>query len=70
MDIPLLGGLFGTTRTMEGDSELFLFLTPWVVETDEDADRIRESVERGTDLLRELAPIRRLVLPPPDTIRR
>ncbi|MCI0432563.1 MAG: hypothetical protein L0271_02780 [Gemmatimonadetes bacterium] len=69
MDIPLLGGLFGTTRTTEGDSELFLFLTPYVVETDEDADRIREGIENRSDLIRKLAPIAPLILPQPDTIR-
>jgi general secretion pathway protein D len=69
MSIPIVGGLFGTTRTMEGNSELFLFLTPYVVETDEDADRIREGVEDRTELLRRLAPIGPLILPRPDTIR-
>jgi hypothetical protein len=54
---------------MEGNSELFLFLTPYVVETDEDADRIREGVEDRTELLRRLAPIGPLILPRPDTIR-
>jgi general secretion pathway protein D len=64
MDVPLIGGLFGTTRTSQGTSELFLFLTPRVVETDEDADAIREGVETETELLPGLGPIRPLLIPP------
>lgn len=35
-DIPLLGALFGSTRTRSTDTELFLFITPTIIETDED----------------------------------
>lgn len=72
-DIPLLGYLFGTTRENVGHSELFLFLTPHIVYTDEDADRLKREIEQNADLLGPLAPIQPLVPPaprtvPPDTI--
>ena len=72
-DIPLLGLLFGSTRERVTNSELFLFLTPFVVANDEDADRLRLEIEGNAILLKELVPIRSL-LPPalqtlvPDTI--
>jgi general secretion pathway protein D len=69
-DIPLLGFLFGTTRETTGNSELFLFLTPHIVANDEDADRMKDEIERNVDLLRPLTPITPLIPPvmPPDTI--
>jgi general secretion pathway protein D len=70
-DIPLLGALFGSTHAIDGNSELFLFLTPHIVETDEDADHIREGVESSGRIQRELGPIRSVIPPkrptPPDT---
>ena len=53
IDIPLLGALFGTTRVNTSNAELFLFLTPHVVQTDEDLDRLREGLERRLDLVRK-----------------
>ncbi|MFP4623675.1 MAG: type II secretion system protein GspD, partial [Gemmatimonadota bacterium] len=70
-DIPVLGYLFGTTRDHRIQSELFLFLTPHIVETDGDVDRIRGAIEGRTELLPaipapllepEPAPV------PPDTV--
>jgi general secretion pathway protein D len=71
-DIPLIGWLFGGLRTNQVSSELFLFLTPHIVETDADADRIRREIEQNAPQLRKIAPIRPLVTPiqRPDTIRR
>jgi type II secretory pathway component GspD/PulD (secretin) len=60
-DIPLLGILFRSTRESNTQSELFLFLTPHIIETDEDADRIRHGVETGTELLG--TPGKRSILP-------
>ncbi len=75
-DIPLLGYLFGTTRDRRIQSELFLFLTPHIVETDEDADRIRDAIEGRTDMLPaipdpllEPGPIPDPLPVPPDTTR-
>ncbi|MGQ0813172.1 MAG: type II secretion system protein GspD [Gemmatimonadota bacterium] len=62
-EIPLIGALFGTTRISDRNSELFLFLTPHVVETDEDADRLRDGAEHRDGLMRELSPIKPLLTP-------
>jgi type II secretory pathway component GspD/PulD (secretin) len=71
-DIPYLGALFGTTRISTGNSELFLFLTPHIVMSDEDADRIKLEIERNAELLEPLTPITPLIPPavrfPPDTM--
>lgn len=84
-DIPVLGYLFGTTREMVSNAELFLFLTPYVVATDEDEVRLRQTLEENAEMLQELLPIETLLPPavkilapdsilpdtiPPDTIRR
>ena len=37
--IPLLGGLFGSADRRTSETELYLFLTPTILRTDEDADR-------------------------------
>lgn len=80
-DIPVLGFLFGTTRHADASSELFLFLTPHIVESDEDADRLKREIEANARLLEPLTPIlplippallpdtMRLRIPPPDTMR-
>jgi type II secretory pathway component GspD/PulD (secretin) len=72
-DIPLLGYLFGSTRETVGNAELFLFLTPHIVATDEDADRMKDEIERNVDLLAPLTPVRPIIPPanrhiPPGTI--
>ncbi len=36
--IPLLGGLFGSASRVESETELFLFLTPRILRTDEDVE--------------------------------
>jgi general secretion pathway protein D len=51
-DIPLLGNLFKSSSRETTESELFLFVTPHIVATDEDADRIREEIGQGAELLR------------------
>ena len=62
-DIPVLGFLFGRTTESTVNSELFLFLTPYVVASDEDAERLRLEIEGNRDLLQQLLPIRS-ILPP------
>jgi len=44
--LPWIGGLFGSTRSTTTNSELFLFLTPHIVASDDDLDRIRDAVEQ------------------------
>jgi len=72
-DIPILGYLFGTTRETTLNSELFLFITPYIVATDDDADRVREEIENRTELLKGVVPIEpitpRVIRISPDTIR-
>jgi general secretion pathway protein D len=55
MDLPLIGRLFGSTTLTTTNSELFLFLTPHIVQTDDDADRVRQEMEaRSPTVTREL----------------
>jgi type II secretory pathway component GspD/PulD (secretin) len=73
-DIPLLGYLFGSTRENERNVELFIFLTPHIVMSDEDADRIKRELENNAELLQPLVPVRSIIPPVirpirPDTIR-
>ena len=51
VSIPFLGGLFGTTHNTTSNSELFLFLTPHVVTSDEDLEDLREGIGRRLELL-------------------
>ena len=72
-DIPVLGVLFGSTRVDNIQSELFLFLTPHIVTSDVDADRVRQEIELNSKLLDAIRPIRPLVRPiirPDSTERR
>lgn len=62
-DIPVLGALFGFTRNNTFRSELFLFLTPHIIKTDEDAERIRARVE-ATELAGPQLPSQPLLLAP------
>lgn len=38
--IPIIGGLFGTSTRKSNATELYLFLTPRILRTDEDAERV------------------------------
>lgn len=50
--IPFIGGLlFGNTQKSAAVSELYLFLTPHIVSSDEDIDRLREAVRNGSEIL-------------------
>jgi len=61
--IPLIGALFGRTQNTTVNSELFLFLTPHLVQSDADADRVRQEIEQNAELLQRLAPIPPLIRP-------
>lgn len=66
--IPLIGGLlFGNTQNHTEASELFLFLTPHVVSTDEDIDRLRNEVQNGNELLMDV-PVTGRIHPKADTL--
>jgi len=66
-DIPLLGGLFGGTKTRTTETELFLFITPTILMDDQAADDATR--ERMPNLLKRELPDR---VPasdvPPDTL--
>jgi len=72
-DIPIIGFLFGSTQETTTNSELFLFLTPYIVASDADADRIREEIENRGGLLKDVVPVKplvpRTIRIPPDTSR-
>lgn len=40
--IPILGGLFGGTSESSSSTEVYIFLTPRLIKTDEDADRLTQ----------------------------
>jgi general secretion pathway protein D len=66
--IPLFGPLiFGRTTRNDETSELFLFLTPHVIFSDEDVDKLRDAVKEGSDLLKQVETGPRIV-PKTDTI--
>ena len=64
--LPFVGGLFGNTKRSTRTTELFLFLTPHIVSSDEDIDRLREQVRSGTPLLRNV-PVEGRLGPKADT---
>jgi type II secretory pathway component GspD/PulD (secretin) len=47
--IPLLGGLFGRQSRNTTETELFIFLTPRVIRTDEDAQRLTDPMRKRAD---------------------
>jgi len=66
--IPFIGGwLFGHTETNSETSELFLFLTPHVIASDADLDKIKDAVQQGSDLLKQV-PVDARYVPMADTI--
>lgn len=66
--LPLIGWLFGNTRRSTRTTELFLFLTPHIVSSDEDVDRLREGVRTANPSLREV-PVEGRLVPRADTLR-
>ena len=47
--IPLIGGLFGRQSRNTTETELFIFLTPRVIRTDEDAQRLTDPLRKRAD---------------------
>lgn len=66
-DIPLAGWLFRGTQKSKTTSELYLFLTPHIVTSDEDIDRLRDAIKQNSDLLRDV-PVDGRIPPRKDTL--
>jgi general secretion pathway protein D len=47
--IPLIGGLFGRVQRSTTDTELFIFITPRVLRSDADADRLTKPLKDKAD---------------------
>jgi general secretion pathway protein D len=66
--IPLIGPLiFGRTTRNEDTSELFVFLTPHIISSDDDIDKLRDAVREGSELLKSV-PLGPRIVPKPDTL--
>jgi len=66
--IPFIGSwLFGRTTKNETTSELFVFLTPHIISSDEDMDRYRNAVREGSTLLKQLN-LNPKIIPRSDTL--
>ena len=64
--IPYLGALFGTQIDHVTTTELYLFITPHVIATDEDTDKYRDGLKRlGTDSTGMSKPERPIIIKPP-----
>lgn len=50
--IPLIGALFGRQARTTTETELFIFLTPRVIRTDEDAERLTAPLRKRADQVR------------------
>jgi type II secretory pathway component GspD/PulD (secretin) len=67
--IPLIGPLlFGQTTINDETTELYLFLTPHIITSDEDVDRLLDAVKAGSDLLKDLN-VQPHIIPRNDTIK-
>lgn len=63
-DIPLVGELFRSRRKQKTQSELVVFLTPFIVETDEQAAQLRQQQEERMRELLKGREVRPPALPP------
>jgi type II secretory pathway component GspD/PulD (secretin) len=67
--IPWIGGLlFGNTQKTVTADELYLFLTPHVVSSDDDIDKLRDATKNQSELLQETN-INASIVPKGDTIQ-
>jgi general secretion pathway protein D len=65
--IPVLGGLFGRTARRTAEVEFFLFITPRIIRSDEEADRATRPLERRSGVEGRGAPDGRDPAQPPGT---
>lgn len=62
--VPLIGWVFGRTSRRAIDTELFLFITPRVIQTDEEMDETSREIRENSRFIRRK--IRRLIPPAPE----
>jgi general secretion pathway protein D len=67
-DLPLLGWLFRSTQQRRSTTELFLFLTPHVIRTDEEYEDMTRRLRDRTDEVRR-APGSAMPGAPRDSVR-
>jgi type II secretory pathway component GspD/PulD (secretin) len=66
--IPLIGPfLFGRETRNEATNELFLFLTPHIISSDGDIDKLRDALKDGSELLKQLE-VGPRIIPRTDTL--
>jgi general secretion pathway protein D len=66
--IPIIGpALFGGITQDDDETELFLFLTPHVITTDQDIDQLRDAVKNHSELLKTV-PIGPNIVPASETL--
>ena len=66
--IPFIGALlFGSISKSDETNELFLFLTPHIISSDDDIDKLRDAVKDGSDLLKQVN-VGPHIQPKPDTL--
>lgn len=67
--LPLIGGLFGHKSRTSRDTELFMFLTPYVVRSGEELGETTEQVRKNSRMSRGVHKMRPLIPPlEPDEI--
>jgi general secretion pathway protein D len=54
--LPFAGHFFGSTTDSRSSSELFLFVTPHIVGTDDELDRLRRQMEDRSPQVRDQIP--------------
>lgn len=62
-DIPLIGGIFGRKRRLDGEFELFVFITPHVVYSDDDMQDAADQVRARRNMRRALGKREPLIRP-------
>jgi general secretion pathway protein D len=64
--IPVLGGLFGTQKLTNNRTELILFITPRVIESEVDARRVIDDLRRKMERLDDVFPSRKTATQTPE----
>jgi type II secretory pathway component GspD/PulD (secretin) len=60
-DIPLIGGIFGRNGRSDTEFELFIFITPHVIYTDDEMDEVEQTIRIRRNMRRALGKTRPLI---------